>query len=494
MSANRKRSFKRSVMKLNIVWVTISIILLILVLFMNRTVVDMYDNTLHMYSNLSGFYSKIEDVNQNVKSYLYAPNTNNLEQYEQSIIQAKHYASKLYDQANNQTKWKFHLLENMILMHEKSISTLFQVVETNDASYAESYNRFDSEYRLITKTFTDYYNIVDKQVAIQTIQIESNEQMIVIASLLLTGIVIFVLLSYARYIVYSITAPIYTIINNMKLVKEGDYDLSEISNNYAEIDTLCIALEDMASKVKSNMQNEKDKLYLQQQLFAQEKENLKKDELLAQSELRMLQNQINPHFLFNTMNVIFKTAQKEQAHVTSDIVAKTSEVLRYALDNANHMSDLKSEIESIRNYIYIQEKRFQNRIRFVLEVDKRIPNIPLPGLLIQPLVENSVIHGLKDTMKDGEIHIQIYFQDKLYICVSDNGVGMDTLLLEKLVINDFKKIDRKNGLGLYNVIQRIRRLYGIRANVDFQSYEECGFEVCIEIEVDEDDYVSHISD
>lgn len=184
--------------------------------------------------------------------------------------------------------------------------------------------------------------------------------------------------------------------------------------------------------------------------------------------------------------MIYKTAYKENAMDTSAMVNKTSMLLRYALDKANKTSDLYSEIESIENYIYIQEKRFHQRIRFILNVEENLPNIQVPGMLIQPLVENSVKHGLKDVIKDGEVLINIqHIDNSIFISVSDNGKGLETEILEKGIISDFQMNKNKNNLGLYNVIQRIRMFYGKAAQISFNSYPGCGFEVIIEIKVEE---------
>ena len=97
--------------------------------------------------------------------------------------------------------------------------------------------------------------------------------------------------------------------------------------------------------------------------------------------------------------MIYKTAYRENAMDTSAMVNRTSMLLRYALDKANKTSDLYSEIESIENYIYIQEKRFHQRIKFILTVEEELPNIQVPGLLIQPLVENAVKDHFKTTAR-----------------------------------------------------------------------------------------------
>ncbi len=301
---------------------------------------------------------------------------------------------------------------------------------------------------------------------------------------MIAGIIWLVLFSVIT--IRSFTQPLYQILNNIKLIKRGEYDLSSISGTSTEMESLCLALEDMAQHVQRNILNEQEKAKLKHQLLEKENENLRKDELLALSELKLLQNQINPHFLFNTLNMIYKTAYRENAMDTSAMVNRTSMLLRYALDKANKTSDLYSEIESIENYIYIQEKRFHQRIKFILTVEEELPNIQVPGLLIQPLVENAVKHGLKDVIEDGEVIINVHhLDDHIIISVSDNGIGVETEILEKGIINDFQIDNDKKNLGLYNVIQRIRMFYGNTAQISFNSYPGCGFEVIIKIKMEE---------
>lgn len=130
-----------------------------------------------------------------------------------------------------------------------------------------------------------------------------------LAMIMILGIVWLILFSIIT--IKSFTKPLYQILNNIKLIKRGEYDLSDISNTSIEMENLCIALDDMAQHVQKNIK--KEKAALKHQLLEKENENLKKDELLALSELKMLQNQINPHFLFNTLNMIYKTAYRENA-------------------------------------------------------------------------------------------------------------------------------------------------------------------------------------
>ena len=275
-----------------------------------------------------------------------------------------------------------------------------------------------------------------------------------------------------------------TNVNIQQQIQQGKYDLKDISSSSLEITQLCEALEDMAHSVSQNIETMQERDRLEKLLLEQENENLKKDELLAQSELKMLQNQINPHFLFNTLNMIYRMSLKEGADDAADMLMKTSQLLRYGLDNQKRISSLRNEIEMIGKYIEIQKKRLGKRVRFILEYgdgQEQISNISMPGMILQPLVENALQHGLHDVTENGEVVISIQQQDNVItISVSDNGKGMKPQELEELILNDYQM---KGGthLGLYNVIRRLEMYFHDQIQISLHSDEGCGFEVFMEI-------------
>lgn len=203
-----------------------------------------------------------------------------------------------------------------------------------------------------------------------------------------------------------------------------------------------------------------------------------------QAEYLALQNQINPHFLFNTLNMIYRMSLKEGADDAADMLMKTSQLLRYGLDNQKRISSLRNEIEMIGKYIEIQKKRLGKRVRFILEYgdgQEQISNISMPGMILQPLVENALQHGLHDVTENGEVVISIQQQDNVItISVSDNGKGMKPQDLEELILNDYQM---KGGthLGLYNVIRRLEMYFHDQIQISLHSDEGCGFEVFMEI-------------
>ena len=482
MKNKSKICFKRSIIQIDICLIVVIAVFIGLYFMLSSNASKKYNNAIQLYSDISGFYDYIEKANFSFKSYLYTENVDDIEKYKQSIKRARNKLNIVKDGIDEEYQWRIDLLNNMVESYQNAAT------DTKNASptdYQIKYNEFLKQYSLLEKTSITYYEYLTDDIKTQQEEIHDYEKklFIMLAMIMILGIVWLILFSIIT--IKSFTKPLYQILNNIKLIKRGEYDLSDISNTSIEMENLCIALDDMAQHVQKNIENEKEKAALKHQLLEKENENLKKDELLALSELKMLQNQINPHFLFNTLNMIYKTAYRENATDTGAMVDKTAMLLRYALDKANKTSDLYSEIESVENYIYIQEKRFHQRINFVLNVEDNLPNIQVPGLLIQPLIENAVKHGLKNVIEDGEVVVNIQkIDESVVISVSDNGVGLETDVLEKSVLNDFQTDNEKSNLGLYNVIQRIKMFYGKNASISFNSYPECGFEVIIEIRVD----------
>lgn len=485
MKKRSKISFKRSIIRLNMMLLIVMATFMVMYYVLSSNATKKYNDAILLYDDISSFYDNLDEANFRFKSYLYTENNDDLVNYHRYIKLALDKLENIDIHISEDYRWRIDLLENMVASYQESANDVKNAVNSD---YQSKYNEFLKQYLLLEKTSTTYYeyltdDIKDKR---QEINVYEKNLFTTLALTMILGIIWIIL--FSMIIIKSFTKPLYQILNNIKLIKCGEYDLTDISNTSVEMENLCLALEDMAWHVQKNIADEQEKAALKHQLLEKENENLKKDELLALSELKMLQNQINPHFLFNTLNMIHKTAYQENAIDTGAMVDKTAMLLRYALDKANKTSDLYSEIESVKNYIYIQEKRFHQRINFILNVEDNLPNIQVPGLLIQPLIENAVKHGLKNVIEDGEVIINISNElNKVIISVSDNGVGLDTDILEKSILCDFRLDREKNHLGLYNVIQRIKMFYGKNASISFNSYPDCGFEVIIEIRVGNQD-------
>ena len=207
--------------------------------------------------------------------------------------------------------------------------------------------------------------------------------------------------------------------------------------------------------------------------------------MLKTSELKALQMQINPHFMFNTLNMIAETAYFENAEKTEFLLNKTAKMFRFSLDFSGKSISLFKEIEELENYIFIQEEQYEDRIEFLFDLDESFHNILVPSLTLQPLIENSVVHGIGKYTEGGRVKLTTSYHEEEgagYIMVEDNGVGIEEEKLQQIrqeMIN-YKGDSMKIGLG--NVYSRLKILYGEKVSMDIESEERKGCKITIRIE------------
>ena len=198
-------------------------------------------------------------------------------------------------------------------------------------------------------------------------------------------------------------------------------------------------------------------------------------ELRSQAEFKMLQQQINPHFMFNTLEVINMLAAVNHLNNISDVARALAEILRFSLKSTQTVT-VGEEIAALQNYLLIQNIRFGDRIQFHTEFDEKLMEYEMLKFLLQPLVENAISHGVYNKLRGGIITVSVGMQkDSLCFCVSDNGVGMQPEQLEKLresLNNDEEEYGYSTvggGIGLKNIYRRLRYYYGCDADMLIES-------------------------
>ncbi len=222
-------------------------------------------------------------------------------------------------------------------------------------------------------------------------------------------------------------------------------------------------------------------------------ENYSKN-LKIEAELHALQNQINPHFLYNTLEVIRGRALVQNAQDIADMTEALATIFRYNINRPGEVATFQEEIENVRNYMLIQNCRFGDRFRFVTEiedVESGIMNHMLPVLTLQPVVENAIYHGINDCKSGGLIRLRAYLTEReMIITIADNGKGMDDMTLREIHrklagavegISVEKKSGRGSGIALINVNQRIKFYFGQEYGLDIKSTQGMGTTVILTI-------------
>ena len=251
----------------------------------------------------------------------------------------------------------------------------------------------------------------------------------------------------------NITFPIQKLRDSMKRVQKGDFSAAEIevySDN--EIGSLTRSFNVMTHKI--------------QDLMAQ---NIQEQEQKRKIELKALQSQINPHFLYNTLDSIIWMAEGKKNEEVVLMTASLARLLRQSISIENELVTIGQEVEYVRSYLTIQKMRYKDKLEFEINVDPRITHAQIIRLVLQPIVENAIYHGLKYKESKGMLKVQGYeLGERIIIDITDDGVGMDEETLKH--IYDKHKVNyHSNGVGVYNVQQRLVLYYGKEYGIIYHS-------------------------
>lgn len=206
-----------------------------------------------------------------------------------------------------------------------------------------------------------------------------------------------------------------------------------------------------------------------------EKEILEKK--IIDLEAKNMSLVINPHFLFNTLNCIARIAYFEHSHTTEELIYCLSDLLRYNLKQDGLMHTIASEIDNIEKYLYIQKVRFKNRLDYEINISDQIKSYRTPNMVIQPIVENALIHGITPKRDGGQIKITAEkYKDDIIISVMDNGNGFSKEVLENIFDPDYKK-----GVGFRSTNSRLKRYFGEKYGLEIAKSDCTGCVVIIKL-------------
>ena len=200
------------------------------------------------------------------------------------------------------------------------------------------------------------------------------------------------------------------------------------------------------------------------------------------SEFDTLQSQINPHFLYNTLDIIVWMIENENSDKAVNIVTALAKFFRISLSKGKNIITVKDEVEHVRNYLMIQNMRFKNRFEYSIDVDEEVLSYSSLKLMLQPLVENAIYHGMEFMDGDGEIDVKVFKEDdSLYFTITDNGLGMSEDMVEILLSKDFVPSKKGSGIGVKNVNERIKLYFGSEYGLKVESEPDEGTKITIHL-------------
>ena len=269
--------------------------------------------------------------------------------------------------------------------------------------------------------------------------------------------VLLLIVFISHYIPLSISRPITELVEVTQQVSQGNLQVRSHVNTGVEAKQLSESLNTMIDKINALL------------------EQVKKEQIrIRKAEFELLQAQINPHFLYNTLDTIIWLAESDEQKQVVHMVESLSDFFRTSLNQGKDIISIKEEIQHVRSYLEIQQMRYQDILEYEIDVPEEFYQNTIPKITVQPLVENALYHGIKNKRGKGKITVRGYREDSFFILeVRDNGIGMQT---ERLVqVRNallYKQLAESKVYGLYNVNERIRlncgEEYGLRISSTYQ--------------------------
>lgn len=440
-----------------------------------------YKRTFNTFYDLEQFYTECELMNVYMKNYIYSTDSDEFALYKTHSDTSHIIINRLKSGYNNKYSFRFSLLENTVITYNELVDVI--ISSENNSHKQSEYDSADRINELIQNTSQEYTKLVTSQMKLDQDMLLESGRLNFITSIVIFICLFIILVVFSISSVKGITLPLEVMIKNINLIKSGKFNIESIYSKNREIHILLSAFREMTINLDNYIKQIKQQSKIEKQLIKQENENLKITKLLSETKLRVLQGQMNPHFLFNTLSMTSKLAYIEGAHKTSELMICTASLLRYSMEMCGQTSNLALEINCLNNYFDIQRKRAGDRISFFIQQTEDFKDISMPGMILQPIIENCVVHGLENKISDGFVNVEIWRNcDRVIITVEDNGKGIDEDMLNRL--NETGYINsEKGGLGLANIKERLKLFYSSDFLFVVDSNTECGTVIMLDIPV-----------
>ncbi|MBQ8527086.1 MAG: histidine kinase [Lachnospiraceae bacterium] len=463
--------------KFVIVFVLTSLILLVVNTFMfyniNRITLRL-DEIYISNVKLNTMTDVLGRVQGSMTEYLNTKTSDAIEDYYRN---EEEFSGLIHELESNTTDSGLRLMErNIRYMSESYIELTGKTIEAKRGRNVEKYKKYYEEATELYLYLGEYLTGLNSE----KFRINTESYELLSSSLRYLewfSIMIFLVLGLFNVLLVllvtgSITRPLLELSGVADQVSKGDFDVDVVPVRFKdEVGVVTSAFNKMVDSIRDHIARLRESMEKEQ--FMIEK-SLKMEAHLKDAQLKYLQAQINPHFLFNTLNAGAQLAMMEGADRTYDYIQNVADFFRYNIKKDNDVVTLADEIRLVDNYIYILNVRFSGDIRFTKDVDEELLHIKVPSMILQPIVENSVNYGIRDIDWEGCIKLSVHREaDKVQICISDNGAGMEQERVKEVMegkIPEPRGDSDSNGVGLNNVMGRLHLFF--EGNNEFEIVSE----------------------
>ena len=479
--------------KLLLGFVATTVIILLVNVYMYYNINQMVTQLDEIYLsnvNLNELTESLREVQDNMTDYLNTKTSDAMEEYYRAEQEYSNRINKLNTITTNNRLQRME--KNIRNISESYLDMTNQTIDAKRGRNVEKYKiRYEKATELYEYICTYIYSLNNEQFMENTgsyktlsLSLQYTEY-VSLTILLLIALCNIILITI---ITKSITKPIRKLAETANQVAIGNLEVElvevkthdEIAVVGKAFNTMVLSLKEYINQIRDSMEKERQ---MKEREFMMETH-------LKDAKLRYLQAQINPHFLFNTLNAGAQLAMMEEADHTYEYIQNVAEFFRYNVKKNNETVTLGEEIELIDNYIYILNVRFSGEIHYEKRIEEamldQLPRIHIPSMILQPIVENCVNYGIRNIEWQGLVVLSVYERDN-YVCISikDNGIGISKEMISDIMnsqLNESEVSKDSNGVGLNNVISRLRLFFNDEDAFEILSDgENKGTEVIIRI-------------
>ncbi len=448
-----KSSLQRKLLVFIILVIVIISLISILMVVNFIQAINTYDKMLESINLINDIKTGLEEIDEAIQEYSVSKHSSHRQQvvktYVHTIQNIKQLEMKIYSPKSKLIFLNLDTIFNHYYHKCIDYMDLLLLKGNEEIHLLPEYNQVLMVKKTVDKTVEKLMNseLENNDIFHDYIQSKTSNISITFLIILLATIVLSIL--FAWNFSKDIYQPIGQLVIGAEKISKGNFEFKDIP---AATDDEVGYLTEVFNTMKKDLSKWiKDK-----------EEQAKLETLLKEAELKSLQAQVNPHFLFNVLSIVTESVLKEETEHTLSVVEKITYLLRYSLTSFHREVTLLEEIRMVESYIYLQEKRFGDRITFMMNVPEDIPHLIIPSMTIQPMVENAIIHGTEKMIEGGKVEVSLEESDsEVIITIDDNGAGIKENVLKSILKGQNEQhIGHTTGIGIDNVMNRLHLFYG----------------------------------
>lgn len=480
--------------KLSFIFIAANLLVLIVDLVLIVGINNMSSELDSVYVNnleLNELSDSLETVQSSMTDYLNTKTSDSLERYYRSEQEYSVLLRKLNTEITEDSYGRME--KNIHNMSEEYLKHTNLAIEAkrgrNVEKYSQEYDEAVRIYGYINTYINSLNNEQFKRNSENFSELISAFKVFEVVSIIVMTVTIVGSAAIVIIFTRNIIDPVRKLAQSADEVAKGNFDIDtlpvtsrdEIGVVTDTFNKMVISIRQYIGQIKDNMEHERE----------MKERELKTEASLKDAQLKYLQAQINPHFLFNTLNAGAQLAMMEDADRTYEYIQNTAEFFRYNVREGNTVVHLEDEINLIDHYIYILNVRFSGDIKYEKQIETDVSNVLMPSMILQPIVENSVNHGIKEMEGRGRIVLRVFRENEdVVVSISDNGTGMSEEIINKVLNGELKEEEKPaptgaHGIGMDNVINRLKLFTKREDSVSIRSFGEgLGTEVIIRLNSD----------